>query len=118
MSTTIADDLHGTDTKDTYETSKVPRTYNYKLKVWDGGHLRFKIEYYCPVLLGESGDGHWYTLEERSRISSGTTLEGSFTMPAVKLSSTTVAEKTTVKFIFSRGVLTEGVSYELYFEYV
>ena len=119
MSTTITGDLHGTDTKDTYTTSKKPKKYNYRLRAWDGGHLRFKIEYYVPSLIGEiGGSGGWGTLEDRERIDSGETIDGSFTVPEVKLSSTETAEKTEVKFIFSRGVLTEGVNYELYYEYV
>ena len=111
MSTTISGSLHDFDTKDTYEKLRVARRYTYTLRATGGGKLRFKLKYYSPPELAEAGNGEWYVLEDRSKIAGGTTLNGSFTVP-----ETWASGKTSLKFIFSRGALTEGVEYEFYME--
>ena len=116
MSTTIRNDLHEWDTVDKYEMRRRARTYNYTLRVWDGGKVRFRMHFYQPAMLGESGGGHWYELEDRSNVASGTTLSGSFTVPPTALSSSVSTEWTLIRAKFSRGLGTSGVNYELYFE--
>lgn len=113
MSTTIHGDLYGADTKDRCELLRKTRKYNYTLKASGGGKLSFKIKYYSLPELGESGRGRWISIEEKSKIASGTTLKGSFNPPKTYESE---GGQTKLKFVFSRAILTAGVSYEFFME--
>lgn len=118
MATTISNDLHGVDYSDVFEYSRKPNGFNYTLRASGGGKVSFKAEYYQPALIGETGtSGQWYTMEEKSQVTSGTTSSGSFTVPEVKLSSSVTAEKTTIRLTFSRALLSEGVDYEFYMQH-
>src|SRR5437773_573331 len=108
MSTTLKGDLHHTDYSDSFELARLPRTYTYSLSASDGGKVSLKIETYAPALLGESGGGHWYTTEEKSKIASGTTLNGEFTVGKTALSSSSYADYTTIKITFSRELASDG----------
>jgi hypothetical protein len=84
MSTTITGDLHGFNTKDQSEISRVACKYDYSVKASDGGTLRFKVEHYTGDQIALDGDalkGEWETIEERIKIESGHTTTGSFTVP-------------------------------------
>ena len=111
MATTITGELHGLDTKDTSEISRLPRAYNYSVSASGGGTLRFKVEYYTGdeiALPGDGVNGSWVTLEDRQKIDSGNTLNGAFTLPhAVEPSQA----ETLLRLIFSRGMGTQGVDY-------
>lgn len=116
MSTTITGELHGLDTKDTSELARLARRYNYSVKASGGGTLRFKIEHFTGDELGIGVDyvkGKWITLEDRSKIESGHTCTGSFTLPLTRNMSDGMG---LVKFIFSRGMGTKGVDYEFFME--
>lgn len=102
---TITGNLFDLDTKDSYEVSKTPKAYSYKLKASGGGKLSFKVEL-CSVPLGSPG-GTWSTIEEKSDIQSGVTAAGSFDAAASGFS------ESHLRFTFSRKALTKGVSYEL-----
>lgn len=116
MSTTIKGSLSGTDYSDKYELSRQARTYEYKLTASDGGKVSFKVEKYSPPLLGESGGGQWYTIEDKSRVASGTSFEGRFVVPETVLSSSSTSEWSTIRITFSRKALSHAVGYEFYFE--
>ncbi|MBE7172598.1 MAG: hypothetical protein INR73_18610 [Williamsia sp.] len=102
---TITGNLFDLDTKDSFETSKAPKVYNYKVKASGGGKLSFKVEL-CSVPLGSPG-GTWSTIEEKSDIASGVTASGQFNAAASGMSDSHL------RFTFTRKVLTHGVSYEL-----
>ncbi|MEJ7736673.1 MAG: hypothetical protein WKF97_04530 [Chitinophagaceae bacterium] len=102
----ITGNLFDLDTKDTFETSKTPKTYSYELKASGGGKIStFKVEL-CSVPFGSPG-GTWSTIEEKSDISSGATERGSFTAAESGLSNSHL------RFTFTRKALTHGVSYDL-----
>lgn len=102
----ITGNLFDLDTKDTFETSKTPKVYNYQLKASGGGKISsFKVEL-CSVPYGSPG-GTWSTIEEKSDIMSGSTATGSFTAAESGFSSSHL------RFTFGRKALTHGVSYDL-----
>ena len=113
--TTISGEIKKTDTKDDVPKSLEPGKYNYKLEAGGGGNLRFKVEAHILPLIGETGNYHeqQMTLEERSRITTDSMLQGSFVVPRQQLSSSKWAEKTEVHFIMSRGILTKGSTWKL-----
>ena len=93
---TIKGELSGTDYGDNHERFLEEGTYDYTVKATDGGKLAFKVEVKEFPELGESGGTRWNTVEQKSKIQSGTTLRGDF--PASS-SLETVAE---VRFNFNR----------------
>lgn len=116
MSTTVSGELHGTDTKDTFELARQTRNYDYSVKASGGGTLRFKIEHYTGDQLGVGADyvkGKWITIEDRSKIESGHTCKGSFTLPGTLNMADGMGS---LKLIFSRGLGTKGVDYEFFME--
>lgn len=117
MSTTINGDLHNLDYSDHCEFVRTARIYNYELTASGGGKVSFKVEFFSPPLLGEVGvSGHWYVLEDKSKIASGTTLKGSFTVPKTQLSSSSTSDQTQIRLTFSRALASKGVDYRLFFE--
>ena len=110
--TTINGDLHGVHYEYTSNTfGLVPQTYSYELTASGGGRVAMKIEYEELPELGEVGvAAHWVTLEDKSKIQSGTSLNGKFTAPK---SSYPLAN---IRFKFSREVLSDGVDFKLTFE--
>ncbi len=113
MPTRIKDDLFGVDTKDTCNLLKKTRKYNYTLKASGGGKLSFKIKYYVLPELGESGRGRWVVTEKKSKIASGTTLDGTFT-PGKTYESEGGQSK--LQIVFSRAIGTAGVAYDFVME--
>jgi hypothetical protein len=112
MSTTMSGELHSFDTKDSSEISRVPGAYTYTVSASGGGTLRFKIEYFSGDEIAPPGDavhGQWLTLEDRQKIDSGNSLNGSFTLPKSANASET---ETQLRLIFSRGLGTVGVDYQ------
>jgi hypothetical protein len=116
MSTSVSGELHGVDTKDTCEYTRVARKYNYSVKASGGGTLRFKAEHFTGDQLGVGADyvkGKWVTIEERVKIESGHTLTGSFTLPTTL---NMPDDRGSLRLIFSRGLGTQGVDYEFFME--
>lgn len=114
MPTTVNGDLHGFDTKDSCEFTRLARKYDYQVSASDGGTVRLKISYWIPPVLGigpEYQPGKWKTLVSRFKTESGQTTSGSFTLPDAGGQGSTL-----MKLIFSRGVATQGVDYEFYME--
>jgi len=117
MSTTISGDLYGVDYSDKYELVRTARTYKYDLTASGGGKVSFKVEWFSPPLLGEVGvSGHWYVLEDKSKVASGTTLNGSFTVPKHQIDSSSSSDQTQIRLTFSREFASAGANYKLFFE--
>lgn len=102
---TITGNLFDLDTKDSFETSKTPKVYNYTVKASGGGKVSFKVEL-CSVPLGSPG-GTWSTIEDKFEIESGVTASGSFN------AAPSGSSNSHLRFTFTRKALTKGVSYEL-----
>lgn len=117
MSTTLSGDLHDLDYSDKFELVRTARTYNYELTASGGGKVSFKVEWYHPPLLGEVGvSGQWWSLEDKSKVASGTTLNGSFIVPKHNIDSSSSSDQTQIRLIFSREFASAGVNYKLFFE--
>jgi hypothetical protein len=112
---TFSGEIKKGDTKDDVPKSLEPGTYNYKLEAGGGGNVRFKVEAHMLPLIGETGNYHTQqlTVEERSRITTDSVLQGRFTVPRQQLSSSRWADRTEVHFILSRGILTKGSTYKV-----
>jgi hypothetical protein len=107
----ITGDLSGTDYGDNHERFLEEGTYDYTLKAKDsGGKLAFKVEVREYPELGESGNPRWITIEEKSKIRGGSTLNGSFR------ASSSLETGAEVRFNFNREFLSHKVGYELTFE--
>jgi hypothetical protein len=116
MSTTIQGDLHNTDYSDKIELVRTARAYKYEVSASGGGTVSFKMEYFQPALLGETGGrDQWWTIEDKSKVASGATLTGSFTVPRTQLTSTTDTDSTRIRATFSREFASTGVDYTLLF---
>ena len=64
--------------------------------------MSFRVESYQPHYPGIGSK--WTTIEDKSKVASGATLTGSFTVPSTKISDTD-----------SREVASSGVDYKLVF---
>ena len=117
MSTTISGDLHHTDYSDKVELVRTARAYDYELSASGGGKVAFKAEFYAPPLLGEVGThGQWYPLEDKVKVESGDTFNGSFTVPRTQISSSSYSDDTQIRLHFSREFASTGVDYKLTFQ--
>ena len=114
MTTTpISGDLHGINTIDVHALTKQGGSYSYNVRVWGGGNVHLKVEYYTGDQIALDADaikGTWKTVEERIKIESDHTTSGSFTLPAsVDKNGNERSYEMRVKF--SRGALTKGSNY-------
>ncbi|MEK6336481.1 MAG: hypothetical protein AABM67_16255 [Acidobacteriota bacterium] len=87
-------------------------TYDYSLKVTDSGKLAFKVE------VSEDGKSRWLTIEDKSKVSGGNTLVGTFVVASNGSfnRSPSQGEGMEVRFNFNREFLSHKVGYELSFE--
>ena len=113
MSTTLSGDLHNLDYSDDYQLTRTADVYKYELTPSDGGRVSFRVESFQPHYPGISSK--WSTIEDKSKVASGATLTGSFTVPPTKISATDSTNSTLIKVTFSREVLSAGVDYKLVF---
>ena len=81
-------------------------TYDYTLAVSGDGKLSFKVETLTPSDEGS----RWVTVEEKSKVRGGTTLNGSFE------AEPTLSPNTEVRFNFNREFLGKGVDYTLRYD--
>lgn len=110
MSTTLSGELHCTDYNDSYQLLRIPRAYSYRLTASGGGKLAFKIEQFMVDETKGPAEA-WYIIEEKSKIQSGTTLTGTFTVLEEPNES-----QSSIKVTFLREFLSHGVDYNLFFE--
>ncbi|HWB96463.1 MAG TPA: hypothetical protein VG672_07165 [Bryobacteraceae bacterium] len=113
MSTTLSGELHNLDYSDDYQLTRTARLYNYELTPSGGGKVSFKIESFQPHYPGISSK--WTTIEDKSKVSSGATLTGSFAVPVTKISDTNSTNSTLIRVTFSREIASSGVDYKLVF---
>jgi hypothetical protein len=113
MSTTLSGELHNLDYNDDFQLTRTARTYNYDLTPSDGGKVSFKVESFQPHYPGINSK--WTTIEDKSKVSSGATLNGSFTVPKTKISDTQSSDSTLIRVTFAREVASAGVDYKLVF---
>ena len=113
MSTTLSGDLHNLDYSDDYQLTRTADVYKYELTPSDGGKVSFRVESFQPHYPGISSK--WSTIEDKSKVASGATLTGSFTVPSTKISDTDSTNSTLIKVTFSREVSSAGVDYKLVF---
>jgi hypothetical protein len=109
MSTTITNDLHGTNTSDMFEFLREARKYNYTVSASGGGRVAFRVDVMSTMHpQGSPNKEIWVTIEDKSKIQSGTELKGSFTAPE----SFPKSGQARLRFYFTRAVLSEGVDYK------
>src|SRR6478672_10555362 len=113
MSTTLSGGLHSLDYSDDYQLTRNAASYNYELTPSSGGRVSFKVESFQPHYPGISSK--WTTIEDKSKVATGATLTGTFTVPTTKISATDSTNSTLIKVTFSREVLSAGVDYKLVF---
>jgi hypothetical protein len=104
---TITGTLHGLDYGDNKIETLSQGIYDYTLTASGGGRLAFKVEAHQHV--GAADRQHWVTVEEKSKVQSGTGLEGDF---AADDNLNATCE---IRFNFNREVLSDGVDYVLTF---
>ena len=109
MASTFKGNLFGLDTKDTYEVLRDAGTYNYTLTACGGGKLSFKVKGLSELRRAgtKQPSENWIGVEDKSKISSGSVLNGSFVAP-----QSWGTGESQLKFTFSRAILTKGVSYD------
>lgn len=106
----INGELSGTDYGDNHDRFLEEGTYDYTLKAIDSqGKLAFKVEVKDYPELGESGNAHWRTVLQKSKIRGGTTLTGTF------MANSTLETGAEVRFNFNREFLSHKVGYKLTF---
>jgi hypothetical protein len=113
MATTLSGELHNLDYNDQYELTRTADVYKYELTPSGGGRVSFKVESFQPHYPGISSK--WSTIEDKSKVSSGATLTGSFTLPSTQISDTNCSPSTLMRVTFSREALSQGVDYKLVF---
>ena len=118
MSYTISGQLHGTDYSDAYTTTRSSETYKYDLTPSGGGRASFKVEWYQPHFpdLPKGTNTGWATLEEKSKVASGATLSGRFTVPKTLNGPTSSVSSTEIRLTFSREFLSDQVDYKLVYD--
>ena len=89
------------DGAETLETG----TYDYTLTATREGKLSFKVQ-----AREFEGNDSWDTIEEKSKIRGGTTLQGSFFAESPPLD-----DEATIRFNFNREFASRAVGYELDF---
>ena len=113
MSTTLSGDLHNLDYSDDYQLTRTADSYKYELTPSGGGRVSFKVESFQPHYPGIPSK--WTTIEDKSKVSSGATLNGSFTVPSTQISASDSTNSTLIRVTFSREFASNGVDYKLYF---
>jgi hypothetical protein len=113
MSTTLSGELHNLDYSDDYQLTRTADSYKYELTPSGGGRVSFKVESFQPHYPGIPSK--WTTIEDKSKVSSGATLNGSFTVPSTQISASDSTNSTLIRVTFSREFASNGVDYKLYF---
>lgn len=114
MSTTLSGELHNLDYSDDFQLTRSAASYKYELTPSGGGRVSFKVESFQPHYPGIASK--WTTIEDKSKVSSGATLNGSFTVPITKISDTDTSNSTLIRVTFSREFASQGVDYKLFFD--
>jgi hypothetical protein len=55
------------------------------------------------------------SIEDKSKVATGATLKGSFTVPVTQISANDSTNSTLIRVTFSREFASDGVDYNLYF---
>lgn len=100
---TISGQLKGTNYGDNERLDVRAGDYGYTVSATGDGKLSFKVE-------AKNEHDNWETVEQKSKIRGGTTLDGSFTVPAQSL------DAGEVRFNFNREFLSSEVGYRLDYE--
>ena len=118
MSYTISGTLHGTDYKDAYTVTRAADTYSYALTPSGGGRVSFKVEWYQPHFpdLPKGTNEGWATLVDKSKIASGPTLSGKFTVPKTLNGPNSSVDSTEIRLTFAREFLSDKVDYKLVYD--
>jgi hypothetical protein len=115
MSYTISGQLHGTDYSDPYTVTRSSGPYSYEMTPSGGGRASFKVEWYQPHFpdLPKGTKEGWATLEDKSKIASGVTASGTFTVPKTLNGPNSSVDSTEIRLTFAREFLSEKVDYKL-----
>src|SRR4051812_25060931 len=115
MSYTMSGQLHGADYNDAYTTTRTADTYKYDLTPTGSGRASFKVERYQPHFpdLPKGTNEGWETIEEKSKVASGATLSGTFTVPKTLNGATSSVSSTEIRLTFSHEFLSDKVDYKL-----
>ena len=113
MATTLSGELHSLDYSDQYDLTRNADVYKYELTPSGGGRVSFRVESFQPHYPGISSK--WTTIEDKSKVTSGATLTGTFTLPNTRISDTDSTNSTLMRVTFSREALSSGVDYKLVF---
>jgi hypothetical protein len=83
-----------------------------------GGRASFKVEWYQPHFpdLPKGANQGWATLVEKSKIASGVTASGEFTVPKTLNGPSSSVSSTEIRMTFAREVLSDGVDYNLTYD--
>ena len=109
MATYLRGALYGTDYKDSFQLLRHQQTYNYTLTASGGGRVAFKVEQW-KVEPSHGPVEKWYVIEEKSKVQSGTTLNGTFTVSVEPGEA-----QSSILLTFTREFLSAGVDFELSF---
>jgi hypothetical protein len=96
-----------------FELLRDARKYKYTVSASGGGKLAFRVE--CLSTWHEQGRPNhelWSVIEDKSKIESGTTLNGSFNAPASYTATGATPPQSLLRIYFTRAVLSEGVNYK------
>ena len=104
---TVTGTLHGLDYGDNVIDELTQGIYDYTLTASGGGRLAFKVEAHQHV--GDKDREHWVTVEEKSKVQSGTALKGDFA------ADDNLKATCEIRFNFNREVFSDGVDYLLTF---
>ena len=109
----LSGELRRADYRDAFDKFLEPGEYSFSLDASGGGKVALKIKAYTYQYEGKRAR-KWKTLvEPKSRIASGSTLNGTFVVPEDQRDRHLDPEETTrVKIIFTRRAGSKRVNYE------
>lgn len=113
MSTTLSGSLYNLDYSDDYQLTRTARDYKYELTPSGDGRVSFKVESFQSHFPGIPSK--WSTIVDKSKVASGATLTGSFTVPPTQISASASTDSTLIRVTFSREFASAGVDYNLFF---
>jgi len=116
MPTTLKGTLHDLDYGDKYVLDVKPGVYSYNLVATFHGTVALKVEYHETPPIGSTEHDHWWKIEGKEKVRSGTSIDGKFTVPEVRVDANTVADKTEIRVTFSREFASLGVDYDFTFQ--
>lgn len=106
----FSDDLKNTDYSDKHTVWFDTGTYDYSFHVSGGGRASLKMEQSTYPGLTESGHVRWNTIEDKQKVTSGSTLKGSVSV-GKSFSDAESSDLGEIKITFSREFLGKGVEY-------